>query len=335
MRHITPRHYLCYRATTPPVIDGALNDAAWKEAASTGAFVDIEGAGQTQPRYRTTVKMLWDDDNLYIGAELQEPNVWGTLTQRDAVIFQDNDFEVFIDPDGDNHEYYEFEINALNTLWDLLLDKPYRDGGKANNGWDLAGIQTGVSIQGSLNNPKDRDTGWTVEIAMPWKSLAEHAHRPCPPQEGDQWRMNFSRVEWRVQTRDGQVVKVPRRREDNWVWSPTGVVDMHRPEMWGYVQFTTAKQGHGHFTPDITAYGRSFLYQAYYAQRAFLARHKRYAKTVDELGLDHDYNPRYLAWPLSLEDQAGGGYRVLAEVRVPSGGTERWYIRQDSKLWTE
>ena len=60
--------------------------------------------------------MLWDDDYFYIGAELREPHVWGTLTAHDSVIFHDNDFEVFIDPNGDNHEYYEFEINALGTV---------------------------------------------------------------------------------------------------------------------------------------------------------------------------------------------------------------------------
>ena len=70
--------------------------------------------------------MLWDDTYFYIGAELVEPHLWATLTQHDSVIFHDNDFEVFIDPNGDNHEYYEFEINALGTGWDLLLPRPYQ-----------------------------------------------------------------------------------------------------------------------------------------------------------------------------------------------------------------
>ena len=335
MRYIKPRRYLCSRTAIPPVIDGALNDEVWRAAPSTDSFVDIQGVGHPKPRFRTSVKMLWDDQNLYIAAQLEEPNVWGTITTRDAVIFQDNDFEVFIDPNGDNHDYYEFELNALNTVWDLLLDKPYKDGGKANNGWNLEGLQTAVQIQGSINNPKDHDTGWTLEMAFPWKALGQHAHRDSPPQEGDQWRMNFSRVEWRTtQSKDGQIAKTPGHREDNWVWSPIGMVDMHRPEMWGCVQFTAAPPGKGRLQPDLTAYGRSFLYQTYYAQRAFLARHKRYAKTIEELGLDRDYNPVYLAWPLSLESQPGGGYRALSEIVVP-GGSERWYIRQDSKLWTE
>ena len=117
--------------------------------------------------------MLWDDDYFYIGAEMEEPDVWATLTERDSVIFRDNDFEVFIDPDGDTHAYYELEVNALNTLWDLMLIKPYRDGGPAINGWDIAGLQSAVDVRGTLNRPGDTDEGWSVEIAMPWKILRE------------------------------------------------------------------------------------------------------------------------------------------------------------------
>lgn len=334
LKNISPRRYLCSKTETPPIIDGALNDPIWTTAQATEHFVDIQGPGNTHPRHNTWVKMAWDDNFFYVAAQLEEPQVWGTITQRDAVIFQDNDFEVFIDPDGDNHDYYEFEMNTLNTLWDLFLDKPYKDGGKARNEWDLTGIQTAVQIQGSINNPKDHDRGWTLEMAFPWKALSEFAHRPCPPQEGDQWRVNFSRVEWRTKVVDGQYVKLPGKREDNWVWSPIGIVDMHRPEMWGYVQFTSAPQGQGKLLTDVTAYGRAYLYQAYYAQRAYYAKNHRYAQTIEDLGLEKEYNPKHLAWPLTIELQPDGGYRAMAEIRVP-GGTERWYIRQDAKLWSE
>ena len=97
--------------------------------------------------------MLWDDAYFYIGAELEEPHVWATLTEHDSVIFHDNDFEVFIDPDGDNHEYYEFEINALGTYWDLLLPKPYRDGGKADNSWEIPGLKTRRSRRRHAERP--------------------------------------------------------------------------------------------------------------------------------------------------------------------------------------
>ena len=334
MKNILPRSYLCYRADTAPVIDGALNDKVWAKAPSSAPFVDITGRGGPKPSYRTTVKLLWDDENLYIAAELEEPHVWGTISQRDSVIFQDNDFEIFIDPNGDNHEYYELEINALNTLWDLFLNKPYKDGGRAVNEWDLSGIQTAVQIQGSINNPKDRDRGWTVEMALPWKSLAQYAHRSSPPQEGDQWRINFSRVEWKTRVKDGQYVKLPGLKEANWVWSPQGLVDMHRPEMWGSVQFTSLPPGKARLLPDPTAYGRSCLYQAYYAQRSFHAHYNRYARDIDELMLEKEFSAKHLSWPLSLTSTEDG-YRVLAEVRMPHGGSQRWYIRQDGKLWQE
>jgi hypothetical protein len=231
-----PLHYTCYRAASPIRIDGKIDDPAWSRAPWTAAFVDIEGDAKPKPRFRTRAKMLWDDRNLYIAAELEEPHVWATLTQHDSVIFHDNDFEVFLNPSGDSRNYFEFEINALNTSWDLFLPKPYREGGKADNSWDIPGLQTAVAVDGTLNDPSDRDRGWTVEIAIPWTAYASRApvRRPAP---GEEWRVNFSRVEWQVDTTGGRYTKGAGRREDNWVWSPQGVVDMHIPARWGYVRF--------------------------------------------------------------------------------------------------
>jgi len=223
-----PAHYTCRRATSPLRIDGRLDDAAWARAPWTAAFVDIEGAKRSKPRFRTRAKMLWDDTYLYIAAELEEPDIRATLTEHDSVIFHDNDFEVFLNPSGDGKNYFEFEINALNTGWDLFLPKPYREGGKADNSWEIPGLLTAVSIDGTLNNPADRDRGWTVEMAFPWSAFATRAPvaRPAP---GDTWRANFSRVEWR---------HIPGEKEDNWVWSPQGLIDMHVPTHWAYLHFT-------------------------------------------------------------------------------------------------
>lgn len=232
-----PQRYSCLRAAGPIVVDGRLGEPAWAKVPWTRAFVDIEGARKPQPPLKTQVKMLWDDDFLYIGAELQEPHVWATLKQRDEIIFQDNDFEVFIDPDGDAREYYEIEINALNTIFDLFLVKTYRDGGPALHAWDCKGLQSAVYVDGTLNDPSDVDRGWSIEMALPWKTLAEAAHRPAPPHPGDTWRMNFSRVEWQRQVVSGQYEKVQGKPEDNWVWCPQGVVDIHIPQRWGYVEF--------------------------------------------------------------------------------------------------
>ena len=124
---IVPRTYVCYRANAAMKIDGMLDEADWQMTPWSETFVDIEGRLKPEPRYKTRMKMLWDDTYLYIAAELEEPNVWATLTERESVIFNDNDFEFFVDPDGDTHHYLEYEMNAQNTQWDLMLLKPYRD----------------------------------------------------------------------------------------------------------------------------------------------------------------------------------------------------------------
>ena len=231
-----PNQYECHRATTVLKIDGHLDDAAWANAAWTDAFVDILGGAHAKPRFRTRVKMLWDDEYLYIGAELEEPDVWATLTAHDSVIFRDNDFEVFLNPTSDGLKYFEFEINALNTGWDLFLPKPYNKGGTADNSWEMPGYKSAIAVDGTINDPRDRDKGWSVELALPWSAFVERSGKGSPD-PGDSWRINFSRVEWQVRVVDGKYEKLPGLKEDNWVWSPQGVVNMHVPEKWGILQF--------------------------------------------------------------------------------------------------
>jgi hypothetical protein len=332
--YVPPRGYVCYRAAQPPPFDGRLDDGPWQAAPWTEDFVDIEGPLRLPPRFRTRAKMLWDDQYFYVAAELTEPHVWGTLTEHDAVIFNDNDFEVFIDPDGDSHNYAELELNALNTTWDLRLPKPYRDGGKADDKWEIAGLKTAVHVDGVLNNPRGpEDRGWTVEIAIPWEALGKLSAQPAPPHDGDQWRVNFSRVEWRSDVVDGKYVKVPHRREDNWVWSPQGVVDMHRPEKWGYVQFSTADPGTATFRPDDAGPAKHLLHRVYYAQRAYYEEHGAYAKSLAELGLT-DLRDDTLAGPLTLRVD-GSGFQATAEVRLAGGRRQHWHIRQDSRVWPD
>lgn len=226
-----PKVYVAGRAAKPIAIDGRLDE--WDDAPWSDLFVDIEGDAKPDPPYETRFKMLWDDEHLYIGAWLEEPCVWATLTERDSIVFHDNDFEVFIDPDGDTNNYYEIEINALGTVFDLFLVRPYRDGGPALHGWDCKGLRSAVWVDGRLNDPSVVDRGWSVEMAIPFASL----DGTKPPKIGDQWRINFSRVEWHIDVIDGTIVKKPNVPEENWVWTPQGAIDMHIPERWGYLRF--------------------------------------------------------------------------------------------------
>ncbi len=276
-----PLGYVCQKASTPVVIDGLLDDAAWQAAPWTEDFVDILGNPKLRPRFRTRVKMLWDDTNLYIAADLAEPHVRATLRDHDSVIFHDNDFEVFLDPDGDGHLYSELELNALNTTWDLILINPYRAGGPPIDGWEIAGLKTAVHVNGTINDPSDLDYGWTVEIAIPWTALKQMAGCPSPPRSGDQWRINFSRVEWQFDAIDGKYQSIAGTSEDNWVWSPQGIVNMHLPERWGYIQFSSGKDA----LKALPGWKEEqVLARLWDAENVFKEKHGKWARTLKELG---------------------------------------------------
>jgi len=303
-----PESYIVYRTSSPIVVDGKLTSAEWDKAPWSEYFVDIEGDKKPLPQYKTRVKALWDDENIYFAVEMEEPHVWAKLTQRDTVIFHDNDFEIFIDPDGDTHAYYEYEVNAFGTSWDLLLIKPYRDGGPAVNGWDIAGLQVGVHVDGTINNPSDIDKGWSVEVAIPLRILRECDIGRSLPEPGTQWRVNFSRVQWRTLIENGNYVKEinPETNrpfpEDNWVWSPQGRINMHMPEMWGYFQFSgiTAGEGIDKFVPDADADEKWALRLIYYAQNQYFRANAKYANTLKELGLSSSDLPAGFDKPIIM-----------------------------------
>jgi hypothetical protein len=333
-----PRRYMAYRTAAPLTVDGKLNEAAWAAVIWTDPFVDIEGDDRPRPEFRTRAKMLWDDTYFYVAAEMVEPDLWGTLRTRDAVIFHDNDFEVFIDPDGDTHAYYELEVNALGTPWDLMLIKPYRDGGRAIDGWDIAGLKIGIDRRGTINRPGDRDAGWTVELAMPWKILREAAPERRAPKAGEHWRVNFSRVEWQVSVANGRYVKVTKPGTDaplperNWVWSPQGTINMHMPERWGYVHFSpdnaTSASDVQVFEDDPNERVKWALRRVYYRQRNARARTGAYAATLDELGVSDirvdglEFKPALYATPSFYEAVAPGFDKAVV------------HIDQDGRVWT-
>lgn len=329
MRGIEPCQYICYKADAPIVIDGRIGEAAWEKAPWTEYHLDIEGPSKPKPRYKVRSKMLWDGKAFYIAAHLEEPHVWATLTRRDSVIFYDNDFEIFIDPDGDTHGYYEIEINPLNTVWDLFLAKPYKDGGPAENGWDAKGLQTAVHVDGTLNDPSDEDRGWSVEFSFPWSSFDYRGQSVPVPEEGEQWRVNFSRVQWQHTVEDGRYVKVPNTREDNWIWSPQGIVDMHRPEKWAYVQFTGKNPGEASFKPDETRAARRLLFDLYYQQRDYFEKHGRWAAAADELDLPYGRD-ELDTFGLSIR-QTEEGYEAAALAQTAEG-TKTVRIRHDARI---
>jgi hypothetical protein len=284
-----PKGYVVNYTTNLPLIDGDLNEQAWSAATWTDTFEDIEGEKKPKPKYLTRAKLLWSDSCLYIAAELNEPHIWANLKQRDEIIYHDNDFEVFIDPNNDTHHYYEIEVNAFNTILDLFMSKAYRNGGVAMLSYNMPGLRSAVKVFGTLNNPHDLDSSWTIEMAIPFSSIYMGNHWKAPV-EGALWRINFSRVQWETEVRNNAYNKKKDKEgkplpESNWVWSPQGVINMHYPERWGYLQFTKESSKGKTFTIPIEEKRKQYLWLIYYKQKAFFITYKKYAPTLKDLDI--------------------------------------------------
>lgn len=250
-------HYTSQKIAQAPAIDGKLDEDVWKNAVRSKPFTDLVSGAAAH--LNTQAAVLWDDENLYVGYWIEEPNVTATHTKRDALIYEDNDVELFIaGEDG----YYEFEINSFGTIYEVLFFwqddfekkgyhlrpefNPKAKGVRPFNGvgykhprgkrigfwnWDMPGLKSAVHIDGTINNDKDTDKGWTVEVAIPWSSLkiiAEGDGRALPPKTGDTWRMDFSRFNTK---------KYSDKDSGGWAWSSHGVWDSHVPECFTYVKF--------------------------------------------------------------------------------------------------
>jgi hypothetical protein len=333
-----PQKYIVYKTTTPIIMDGSLEDECWEKTNWTTSFVDISGDTTKIPYLSTKAKILWDDANLYIGIEMEEPHIWATIRQRDSIIFLDNAIELFIDPDGDTHNYYEIEFNAYGTVWDLLMQKPYRDGKAQVTDWDIKNLKVAIQYDGSINNPKDTDKKWTIEIGIPWKHLTPFAPDEKIPKQNDQWRINFMRVQWKTEIKNGLYSKIMDTlknepiKADYWVWSPQYAPAIHQPETFGFMQFSEHQPGQNQdsFIENPDEKIKWALRRLYYLEKVFYKKNKFY--TTD---------PKMINWKsITIE---GIPFNPVIQVtnsmyEITAIGADKktvWHIRQDGKVWND
>ena len=330
--YIDPKYYLCHYTSTPLSVDGVMNEAVWDSVPWTDEFVDIFMENKLPPVYKTRVKMLWDDTYCYFAAVMEEPDMVAKFTKRDTVICLENDFEIFIDPNGDNHEYYEFEMNALGTVWDLILPKAYRDQGVPDNSWNIDGLVAGIKINGTLNDPSDRDSGWITEIAIPWAAFKDYAHMSLPPNESDQWRINFLRVEYLPKIVNGKYEKDETKPTNNLVWTPHHSSNMHDPESFGIVQFTKKGFGAAEVNIDASLPARGILMQIYNAQKKHFKKNNKWASSLKELGVSVNQDSTVKVAETFEMSKEG----FVASVELINGENKTiWHTNEFSKLWKE
>lgn len=259
--------YVCLSTGEAITIDGDLSKPVWQRASQSPRFVDM--ATGDPGFFDTRAAALWDSTNLYVAFWIEEPFVEAHLTERDSLIFNENDVELFIDG-GDS--YYEFEINALGTVYEVFFvwqdalarfNTPEFDirarqavtfGGNFDRDaatfwrgthprglrwafldWDFPGMRSAVKVDGTINQRSTVDRGWTVELAFPWAGMESLANgRALPPRDGDLWKMFFGRFE-KLSVGGNEMNPHPA-----WCWTPHGVYDTHLPDRWTQVRFSTA-----------------------------------------------------------------------------------------------
>jgi hypothetical protein len=205
----SPPLYRAGRVLDPISIDGVADELTWGALDGVGPFENVRGPEAA----RTRSVVAWDDDN-----------AWGTLTQRDAALWTEEVVEVFLDPDGDGRNYAELEINPDNVVVDLLIPAPGIGSGQERLGWDIEGLQTAVRVQPGQ--------GWTVEIAIPWASLARTGVTAAP-KPGDRWRVGL----YRIERPDGP--EDPETNRQYLAWSRTER-HFHEPDRFGVIEFALA-----------------------------------------------------------------------------------------------
>ena len=219
--------YHVRRSSGPIRIDGRLDDEAWAGAEVMELRETVTGRKPSQP---TTVRMLYDDERLYIGFHAVDNYIWGTMTGHDEPIYDEEVVEAFLDPTGLLTAYYELEVSPLNTGFDALIINDTVPAGAEGRGprfqgftdWDPRGFSHAVHVEGRLGGRECE--WWECEMAIAFSDLFLGGR--VPPRPGDVWRANLFRID-----KDGDSLEES-------AFSPTGAADFHLPQRFGRLIFS-------------------------------------------------------------------------------------------------
>lgn len=273
-----PNTYQCMRAYAAPQIDGLAEDPAWDNAGWTEWFVDITGNEELTPGLETQAKLMWDSENLYVLARMEDPDLYSSGEMLAFPDGGDNLFAVYIDSDSDNCNYPVIQVNPYGAFKQENYNLPPRDGGAAQPGPDTGWVQVAVLLDGTLNDPSDTDEAWNVEMAIPWKALGMDE----APTTGDRWRVNLARTHVYVTDMGGHYERNSSEtggllEPDTWCWSPQGAASMHLPEMWGILQFEGGIAVPSRPSLLPIDYARQALMCMYYWQHDYREQHGEFA----------------------------------------------------------
>lgn len=211
------------RADSPIVIDGQMTEPAWQRASPPAALQALWDY-QTGPAQGTAVRMLWTDEALFVGYEVEDADITAQYLERDDPTYMDDAVEIFLNPRPEQAAlYYGLEMNARAVLYDYVM---YAMGQSrfALKRFDMQGVKVASHLRGTLNARGDTDRGWSLEVSIPWANFTDMAPRP---EVGTVWKANLNR--W-----DGVP---PDRRMSIWADPLQPRSNPHVPERFGDLRF--------------------------------------------------------------------------------------------------
>lgn len=214
------KEYRTPKTPTPPTIDGDLSDGVWQAAQPASLAGSFDGRPVTRP---TTFRVLWDDENLYVAFDATDPDVWGSKRNKDDDIYNEDAVEFYVDADGDGATYNELQVSPHNVNFDASFVARRSDLPTAMQ-WE-SGMVSAVKVKGTLDDDRDQDERWTVELKIPLKNLNAVPH--LPPQKGDRWRFNVYRLEHLVHLKNIEAQ----------AFSPLFAGDFHHLPRFGWLVF--------------------------------------------------------------------------------------------------
>ncbi len=197
------------RTSTPPTIDGQLDEAVWATAAHIADFHQLDPQEYDEPTERTDVYVLYDADALYLGARMSTSNgrpVTANTMRQGAQINNDDQLILILDPYDNQRDGYQFQLNPNGVRFDGIFVGPSVMQWNWDGIWDAA-----TTID---------ESGWTAELVIPFKTLSFNP-------ETDTWGINFGR---RAQAQNERMAWVSRNRQQtpSIAGRATGITDINQ-----------------------------------------------------------------------------------------------------------
>lgn len=187
-------------------IDGELDEEAWSQTPATGRFVNTMNGGATEPR--TTAKVLWDDEHLYVAFEVADTWLASEFDERDAHLWEKDAVELMIDPDGDGEGYFELQVSPKGVLFDTRYESRRQPQPFGHVDWNPA-VEANVKARGDVNDD-EADQGYVVEMAIPWSAFEVDGEGGDAPTPSSTWRVNFFVVDAQEQGQRAAAWSAPR-----------------------------------------------------------------------------------------------------------------------------